>query len=415
MSLLPNVTPAMLDPEFWLSRLAAPDAVLLDDAAIATFNAAVPALTGLPDPFCLPEVMDADAVRALIAPPPERPYFDVTGAPISATVLAAIHANMALETLPGEVPVRFGLTVQRTHLRAFPTALLATAEPGDISFDEWQETSVDVGWPVAALHTSADGRWLLAVTPIYYGWLRADHVALAASRDAVRDFVTTEPFAVAIASESGVALPDGDHVVAEMGTRLPLAGRSDAVLRLRIPRRDEAGRLHLVEGYAPANEGLWHVGYLPCTQRSVLTLAFSMLGEAYAWGGMRLGMAGRDCSHFVMNVWGATGVRLPRNSGQQGKVGVTAIQFLPDDAPAVRAEKLCAAPAGAWLLLPGHVMLHLGVVDGRPYAIHDLWRYRKPDGDTLLAGRVVVSDLPIEPSERRHTLLERLTHAQFVR
>jgi hypothetical protein len=57
----------------------------------------------------------------------------------------------------------------------------------------------------------------------------------------------------------------------------------------------------------------------------------------------------------------------------------------------------------------------LGVVDGRPYAIHDLWRYRRPDGDTILAGRVVVTDLPIEPSEKRHTLLERLTHAQFVR
>ncbi len=138
-----------------------------------------------------------------------------------------------------------------------------------------------------------------------------------------------------------------------------------------------------------------------------------MLGEPYAWGGMRLGRPGRDCSSFVQDVWGTAGVRLPRNTGQQEMIGQTVVAFEPFEAPEVRAARLIAQGApGDLLLMDGHVMLYLGEVDGRPYAIHDLWQYRHPDGSLTLAGAVVVSDLPPERSTERHTLLERLTRVQ---
>lgn len=415
---LPHVRPEMLEAAFWLARCDDPDAPLLDAAGVAALNARVYDVLNMPPVLDLPDVLEADSLRGEMWPDDDRAYYDVTGALLAAETWEALRANAALELLPDMVSVRYGLVTQRTPVRSYPTAMLALRENGSLFFDHFQQTTVDVGWPLAVVHTSADGEWFFALTPLYWGWLRARDVALS-DRATVREYVQGEPFAVAVAPWAGIALPDGHHATAQMGTRLllagpPLAGRDGDVLRLFVPRRDRAGRLILAEGYA-ADGPDWQAGYLPCTLRSVFTQAFRMLGERYAWGGMRLGQRGRDCSRFVRDVWAATGVHLPRNSGQQGRVGVTVACFSEGDSPAARAEVLGRdAPPGALLILPGHVMLYLGSVEGRPYAIHDLWKYRHPEGHLTLAGAVVVSDLPLEPSAERHTLLERLTHVQVV-
>jgi len=184
---------------------------------------------------------------------------------------------------------------------------------------------------------------------------------------------------------------------------------------VQIPGADAAGRLALSEGFVAADDPDWHAGTLPPTLRSVIGRAFAALGEPYAWGGLRPGRAGRDCSGLVQDVWATVGVRLPRNSGQQGQVGRRAATFHPDEPNDARLRRLKEdVPPGALLFLPGHVMLYLGTVDGVPYAIHNLWGYAHPEGHITRAAEVVVSALPPEPSAARHTLLERLTHAQVI-
>jgi len=64
----------------------------------------------------------------------------------------------------------------------------------------------------------------------------------------------------------------------------------------------------------------------------------------------------------------------------------------------------------ALLYLPGHIMIHLGIVDGKVYAIHSAWGLREAGilGErTLMAGRVVVSD--ITRGGARGSLLKRVT------
>ena len=73
-----------------------------------------------------------------------------------------------------------------------------------------------------------------------------------------------------------------------------------------------------------------------------------------------------------------------------------------------------SAPPGALLLLPGHVMLYLGIVGGIPFAIHDLWQYRHPEGAETMVGQITVSALPVEPGQEGKTLLERLTTARQI-
>lgn len=408
---LPHVTPEMLEAAYWLARLNNPDVPLLDAAEIAAFNTRVPEVIGIPDLFDLPETLTADEIRAVMPSPPERQYYDVSGRPFAPTVWDALQKNLALDAIPATAAPRFGLVTRRTPVRTYPTAITALEAPDDLPFDQFQETTVDVGWPVAVLHTSADGLWGLALTPHYWGWLRLDAVA-SGTRQAVQAYVQAEPFAVATAPWAGVAMPDGEHVTAQMGTRLPLTGQN----RLQVPRRDESGQLIFAEGYIPADLAEWHHGYLPSTLRSILTQAFALLGEPYGWGGMRLARPGRDCSRLVRDVWATIGILLPRNSSQQGKVGDLAATFAPGDSPAARVEILGEhVPPGALLLMPGHVMIMLGMVAGIPYVIHDLWRCRHPDGSTEMVGAVTVSALPPEGSAARRTLLERLTHACIIR
>jgi len=339
----------------------------------------------------------------------DRPRYDADGAAFGPADWEAIRANLALEALPAQIAPRFGLAVRRTALRTYPSSRIALKEPGDLPFDRFSETTVDAGWPVAVLHTSADGLWAYALTPNYWGWLRLADVALA-DRAAVRDFLQAEPVAVAVGPWADVALAGGQPpVILEMGSRLPLAG-PDTLL---VPTRLADGALAIGRGYLRAGDPDWRIGYAPASPRAILEAAFRVLGEPYAWGGMRLGRPGRDCSGFVQDVWATAGVRLPRNAGQQEMIGQTVVVFEPFESPASRAARLVnlAAP-GDLLLMDGHVLLYVGEVDGRPYAIHDLWQYRHPDGSLTLAGAVVVSDLPLEMSAERHTLLERLTRVQ---
>jgi hypothetical protein len=402
----------MLDAAFWLARAGDSEAPILDPAGVAAFNAGVRRAMAAPAVTDLPDTLDGEAVRAVISPRPETVYYDVTGALLSDAVWQAIEANIG--AVPDRVTPRFGLATRRCDLRSFPTASPALREPGQLAFDRFQETAIDVGWPVAAVHTSADGAWFFVRTPLNWGWLPAGCIAFA-GRDTVQAFTAAEPFVVATASRAGVAMADGAHALAQMGTRLPLAGRDDGALRVSVPRRDPAGGLALVEGYVAVDDDAWHEGYMPYTLRTVFERAFSLLGEGYAWGGSRVGIFGRDCSRLVKDVWATAGVLLPRNSGEQGRVGVTAARFEPGDSPPRRAEILASqAPLGALLILPGHVMLYLGRVEGVPYAIHDLWGYTHPGGGVTYARSVVVSDLPVEPGGEKPTIMERLTHVQAV-
>ncbi|MFC1960527.1 SH3 domain-containing protein [Chloroflexota bacterium] len=416
--LLPHVTPAMLHADYWLERAPDPDAVRLNPATSQRLNAQSTTSTGLPDILTLPDTLSAAEVRAMLRrEPPASARYAVDGSPIPAETWAAVLTNSAFATIPDSTPVQFALATRRTSIRALPTALLATREPGDLFFDRLQETTIDVGWPLAILHTSADTAWVFAITPDYAGWLRADHVART-DRNTLRKFTQAAAFLLAVQPWSDVACQHDPQsgLTIQLGTRLPLtdAQSSTGSQQVMLPGGVN-GQLNERVGFVAADDPGWAAGYQPATMRTVLTTAFRVLGEPYTWGGQRLGRSGRDCSRLVRDVYATLGVYLPRNSGQQARVGPTAATFAPGEDNASRIQKLATIPAGALLFLPGHVMLHLGVVDGIPYALHDLWGYARPEGDKIVVGAVVVSALPPEPSAQGdHTLLERLTHVQTI-
>ncbi|MGQ9888324.1 MAG: NlpC/P60 family protein [Aggregatilineales bacterium] len=391
-----------LEPDFWLARAADADEPLLSPAQIAAFNAHVHQALGLPDPLDLPDALPADEVRALMAraAPQTRPLYGGDGQPVSSERLAELLACLDLP-LPAQVPAQFGLVIKRVGARALPAHAILTAEPLAFQTNLLQETVVDVGAPAAVLASSADARWSFCLTPLYWGWLPRDALAVA-SRDEARAFcrAAAGDFVIATASHGLIGAAFGDGEAVHMGVRLPLLEETPEAWRVWLPAV-EKGRLRDAVGTVSRRAGAFQRGWPPPTRRTLLTAAFSLLGEPYAWGGLVAGMFyGRDCSRFVQDVYALTGIALPRNSGQQRQVCATRLDFAPDMPPDERRALIAAqARPGDIVWLPGHVMLYLGAVDGEPHVVH-------ATGGPHMA--VVVSTLDLYAGTPSGSLLERV-------
>ncbi len=136
-----------------------------------------------------------------------------------------------------------------------------------------------------------------------------------------------------------------------------------------------------------------------------------MLNTPYGWGGAH---GQQDCSQFVQEVFATVGLALPRNSSEQAHVGSLVARFEPKDSDDKKLDAILAraVPGTCLLHMKGHVMLYIGSVAGRPYAIHDVWAYREPapDGADVLRiiNRVAVTDLWLGDASRIGSLLHRL-------
>lgn len=151
----------------------------------------------------------------------------------------------------------------------------------------------------------------------------------------------------------------------------------------------------------------------PLTRRALYEKAFAYLDQPYGWGGQQ---GGRDCSRFLMDVFGAFGLELPRHSGLQAQAGSMSIDVEKVGADEERLAMIDAAhERGAVLLhFPGHIMLYLGRSrEGTPMAIHAFAEYLEPcagGGDSLrVVDRIQVSDLSLGKQTTRRSFLERIT------
>jgi hypothetical protein len=121
----------------------------------------------------------------------------------------------------------------------------------------------------------------------------------------------------------------------------------------------------------------------------------------------------QDCSAFLDEVFAVMGIILPRDSKDQAQTGQMLAQFEEKTLGPQKIEAFGGVLGGITLLpMKGHIMLYLGMVDERPYAIHAVWAYRERKGDKdvpRVMNRVVVSDLSLGEGSQKGSLLKRLS------
>ena len=394
---------------FWISRHPSPDAVIMGPETIDRFNARLCKNNKLTkDIFTLTQDLKTEplleGLKKTFSDIEAKGYYTAAGVRNDKNFMADVKRNMNLSAVAiGMVP-RYGLVAHWTSQRFLPTREGLYQKKDDYDFDQLQNSALDVGTPAALVHTSADGRWYYVMTAISDGWVEAKDIALG-DINQVRKFAKGKDFVVVIRPKADIfmneAMTEYDDYV-RMGMRLPLAGIRAGRVRVCVPVRDADGTLAVKEAYMNTEDV--SPGFLSFTARNIYKQALMMLDQPYGWGDM---YGEQDCSRFLQMVFATVGINLPRDSKDQAKVSDSAVDFdgKSDDAAKIAAIDLAPA-ANTLLVMKGHIMLYLGTVNGKPYAIHDT--------TVLSLDRVIVSDLSLGQGTPKGSLLRRLTRVVTI-
>jgi len=410
---LPGVQPGQEKAYYWIACHPEPDRVILAPEGIEAMNRAASGRpdTELADVLAVPDPTEGTvvrkAVKEVLAESRQQKGYDHTNRLITASFYDRIEASIG--TVPSVVRPAWGLVTARTNLRRLPTNEAFYDRPFGNEFDRFQYSALECGNPVAVLHRSADGSWSFVQTTYTMGWVSSASIAVG-DRRSVDAFSRSKPLVA-----TGSMIPvytdpafSSYAVSIPMGTKLPFVEKTENRYAVTLPWRAPDGGLKFVTGYL-RKEADVSVGHLPYTARNLYRQVFKLEGYPYGWGDL---FDGRDCSRLVMDVFSTFGFNMPRNSRRQGAFNPAGRK---DTANATEKEKIGILKSlegrPALLTMPGHIMIFLGIVDGKVFAVHSAWSWRESRvlGDrSVMAGRVVVSDIT-HGSGARGSLLKRVT------
>lgn len=410
---LPGTTVEMNTPLFWISRITDADRVFMTPGQILEFNKKNSVRALAPDhPYTkhIESIEKDGPVFKLLSPLDSGDrfpgstvkkrlednltklskaiFYDRWELPLTEEKKSEIRASVSLETIPDTIRPRPAIVVRRTSARLYPTA-----EPGYLMrgyLDEFNVTSLDMGMPVAVLHTSQSGEYLYVISPIAWGWVSYLDIAFGSPRE-IQSFPKVGKFLVAL----GDRLPlYSDRELTSfaglmfMGEKITLDRREIDRYRVIMPVRSPDGALTFTKAWIRTDPALSE-GFLPYTPRNIITTAFRLIGKPYGWHDS---WDERDCGGIMRVIFNCCGITLPRYWSFEELYSDHAT-FVGKMADAEKTKTLAAMPAGITFAgSTGHISLYLGMVEGKLYSIHQCgWNYTL-DGKEYKMARVVVSD-----------------------
>ena len=424
---LAGISEAQLSADFWLAQLQQPDQQLADQAAVSAQNARLLQLDPtMNDLHTVPVRVGRQEVTAAIGSLSRLPpsvLYDVDGRVVEAGVLRELELALALDAIPAQAGITYGLAVRRTALRKFPTGLRVFSARGETDIDRFQESALFPGSPVAILHRSRDEKWLWVTSRNYQAWVAAADIATG-NRDVVLGYAEKQSFRLVTGARVSTVFtreaPAVSELLLDMGTRIPLAAvATDAPVNgqhpytswvLELPARDDAGALTFVPALLQKNQDS-AAAPLPLTRANLIRQSFKFLGERYGWGHS---YNGRDCSGFVSEVYRSMGLELPRNTRDQSiSPALSHTTFGEEATAAERRAAVDGLQVGDLIYIPGHVMMMIGRIDGAPYVIHDTngGSYLDADGELRSLRLNAVSVTPLLPLRfnRSESYVDRIT------
>ncbi|OGP87825.1 MAG: hypothetical protein A2156_00225 [Deltaproteobacteria bacterium RBG_16_48_10] len=427
---LPNVTPEMERPGFWIKKIKNPKNPLLTPEKIHKMNEEnlkrqdlrLSRIRDLKENWTREEILSLLKEDWEGFGRTEEVRYGKNGSPLGEVFWDKLRNSMNQESAQENNRLFFALIVKRTDIRVFPTDEPSMSTPNNYEFDRFQHSSISPGSPVGIYHFSQDKKWAYVQTQFIRGWIHTHDLAIAREKVEVVDYEEAKDRWVVIGNFVPVF---GDPSLRQpvftpqMGDSFPLlstlAGSkaTQAFSVIRIPSREDNGPLSIRKGYLRAGEDV-HQGFLPYTQENIARQAFKMLHHPYGWGD-RLG--GRDCSRFIMDLFRTFGILMPRNSKEQATIGVDPGSV--EGKPIKEKQKLLdqSIPLATTVRLPGHIMLYLGKNKGKHYIIHSIWGIQKSGkaGPALQKiGRAVVSDLSLGEKGPNGSLLDRVTDIRII-
>jgi len=428
--LLPNVSPEMENPEFWIKKIQHAGRLLMTPEEIRKMNEENLKrqdlfLCNVKD---IKEEWTREEVLALLDEDwegfgrTEEVRYGRYGYPLEEPFWSDLKKNLNQESLKEKTRMLFGLIVKRTDIRVFPTEELSMSTPANYDFDRFQHSSISPGALVGIYYFSRDRLWAYVQTGFIRGWVRTSDLAIAKEKGEALGYEGANDRLVITGNFVKVFGDPSLHQViflTQMGTSFPIlslptgSGITGQYYTIQTPFREVDGGLVFRKGYIDKDEDV-HQGFLSYDQVNLARQAFKMLHQPYGWGEM---FGARDCSRFIMDIFATFGILMPRNSKLQAKVGIRLGQV--EGMTIKEKERILdkATPLATIVRLPGHIMLYLGKHQGGHYVIHNIYGIQKAGwfGPVLQKiAKVVVSDLSLGRSGPYQSLLHRITDIQLI-
>lgn len=433
VSYMPDVTPEMSNADFWAARSIDPDAVMMTREEIQAQNAdtALASGTSVMDLKTAAETFDGiarnKAIRSSATADAEY-YFGWTYGPDGKKAdwkyYQKMIDNCADPNARKEQKTRYGICVNRTVLKVFPSDNPIWDDPADSDFDYQALSGIRVNEPIVVYTTSKDGKYYLARISCCSGWVKASDVAICKDKEewlAAWDIADDEVLVVTgnkVYTDTSNTHPEVSKRMLTLGTKLRSVDPATVTglvnnrspyhnYIVELPVRAKNGSyqksLALIPETADVSEG-----YLPLTQRNVVKIAMANLGDAYGWGGM---MDVEDCSSLVRLIYECFGLDIARNGNWQWCMNVAKV-----DMANMSTEEKCLVldklPLGTALSFSGHEMMYLGKVDGKYYVYSTASKIADPADDTkiLRTRGVMINTLDVKRANG-HTWMQDLYRA----
>ncbi|NLK63077.1 MAG: hypothetical protein GX287_06425 [Fusobacteria bacterium] len=289
-----------------------------------------------------------------------------------------LHENLNLKTnINDDYPIKFGICVNRTIMKSYPTDIQISVLPGDIAYDRFTESAIYPNESMAILNESTDNNWYFVQVFHSAGWVKKEDIGLC-KKDIIIDSEKNENFAIVTDKMINIVYYDNNlgeinNISYDMGVKIKIKdvdNKSDYILGY-LPFKDEKN--NLIYKKLNLERKSLNIGYLPYTKENLIKQSFKFLGEYYGWGGLN---NSRDCSAFLQDIYRTFGIQIPRNSSQQGKYSIgKTLNFIEQDDFNSKYTMLKDMEMGAGIYIPGHVMMYLGEYNGKHYVIHTFTGY----------------------------------------
>lgn len=302
-----------------------------------------------------------------------------------------------LKEINSEIKVDFGILIERSNLRAFPTNKVLANSPKTIDQDLIQLTALSVGTPCAILHISEDEKWYYVQAMRYRGWVEKAKVAVAENKKEALSYLASDQFLVVtesrVETEPNPFAKNISNILFQMGDKIPLVNNDEipdsipennqqaqspaGAYVVWVPVKGSKGKLKFKKALIARSNDL-NEGYLKYTRENLIKQAFKMLGERYGWGGL---YQRRDCSRFIMDIYRTVGLQIPRDAGYPQEK-ITAGKVLKFSGKLNERKKtMDKLRPGDPIYMKGHVMMYLGKERTEHFVIHSGSGYGKKDED----------------------------------
>ena len=288
----------------------------------------------------------------------------------------------------------YAVGTNRTEVKMFPTKSIWGYDSPNDPDDESCNSTIEVNEPfvIRAKCTIGEDTFYWGLTKNCTGWVNGEYLALFDSKEEWIDAwkVDVDGNNFLVVTQDSIALEsstNSNEIQLKLGTILKLVPENEIPESVNnrtpwnnyvvyLPTRNEEGKY--VRGYALIAEHYnVNIGFLPLTQRNILDVAFTCLGNRYGWGGM---LGSMDCSAYTKAIYKCFGLELPRNTTNQQKVPNRTVS-LADMSDTEKESYIEKLPVGTLLFFPGHVTMYIGSENGKNYVISDTGSLSDSYGD----------------------------------